>query len=141
MYPPSHDGHLHQKYSRYRPEDFPIGVRIAGIRRGADSEPSPQGVWALDEPFQVRSMILAGEILFLAGWRDAVAVEPKTGYPMNPHDHDPRSAMLRAVAAASGETLAEYPLESEPVFDGMAAAYGRLYLPLKSGSVICLGAE
>ena len=37
-----------------------------------------------------------------------------------------------------GGMLKEYPLKAEPVFDGMTAAYGKLYLALKNGSVICL---
>jgi len=35
--------------------------------------------------------------------------------------------------------LAEKKLDSPPVFDGMAAAKGRLYLSLEDGSIICFG--
>jgi len=33
--------------------------------------------------------------------------------------------------------MAEYKLDSLPVWDGMAAANGRLYLATKSGKVLC----
>jgi hypothetical protein len=57
----------------------------------------------------------------------------------NPYcDND---SVLAVVSTADGQTLREYPLEAEPVFDGMAAAYGRLYLSLKDGSIICFGGE
>ena len=43
--------------------------------------------------------------------------------------------------AADGKTLSERELPSPPVFDGMAAARGRLYLATRSGQVICLAPE
>jgi len=58
---------------------------------------------------------------------------------------DPWSAMdgkkggiLWAVSAADGEKLAEYPLDAPPIFDGMAAANGRLYISTTDGNVVCL---
>ena len=51
-----------------------------------------------------------------------------------------RGAILAAVSAADGKQLAAYRLKSMPVFDGMAAAGGRLYLAASDGKVLCLGA-
>ena len=45
-------------------------------------------------------------------------------------------ALLWAVSAADGKKLAEYRLESLPVWDGMVAANGRLYLTTLNGEVI-----
>jgi hypothetical protein len=45
------------------------------------------------------------------------------------------------MSAAYGKVLGEYSLEAEPVFDGMVAAYGKLYLSLKDGSVVCYGGK
>jgi len=45
------------------------------------------------------------------------------------------------VQADTGEKLTELPLEVCPVFDGMAAAAGRLYMANQDGSVICLESE
>jgi len=50
-------------------------------------------------------------------------------------------SVLLAVAADSGERLSELKLKSIPVWDGMAAAYGRIYLPMEDGTVVCLGSE
>lgn len=48
-----------------------------------------------------------------------------------------QGAVLYAVSASDGEKLAEYKLDSLPVWDGMAAANGRLYLAMKDGKVLC----
>ena len=42
--------------------------------------------------------------------------------------------LLRAVSAEDGTTLAEYRLASPPVFDGIAAAHGRLFLSAIDGA-------
>jgi len=155
LWPEGHDGHLHQKYSRYKAKDFPVGSRICATKNGASGGLSPQkrrgkrskrapkasaDVWSVREPLQPRAMVLAGDVLFLAGWVDALAIREKTGRPLDPDNPDPRPAFLRAVSPADGKKLAEYDLDCEPVFDGMAAAYGRLYVPLKDGTVLCMGA-
>ena len=44
-----------------------------------------------------------------------------------------------AVAAADGKKLSDYDLGTSPTFDGMAAAYGRLYLTTLDGKLLCLG--
>ena len=48
-------------------------------------------------------------------------------------------ALLWVVSKADGERRAELKLDSLPVFDGMAAAGGKLYLATTGGEVICFG--
>ena len=36
-----------------------------------------------------------------------------------------------------GRVLAKTELDSSPVYDGMAAAGGKLYVSLKNGSLVC----
>jgi len=154
MWPANHNGHMHQKYSRYSAKDFPVGVTIAAApnrvspaasAKARRSQRAPRGSasdqWSVHDTVQPRAMVLARDVLFLAGWRDALAVQPKTGQPVDPADPDPRRPFLRAVAAADGKVLAEYPLDCDPVFDGLAAAYGRLYVSLNNGSVVCMGPD
>ena len=52
-----------------------------------------------------------------------------------------KGALLWVISASDGRKLAEYNLESGPVWDGMAAAGGRLYLSMKNGRVLCLGGK
>jgi hypothetical protein len=77
-------------------------------------------------------MVLAGDKLIMAGPPDLV-----------PED-DPYAAFdgklgagLWVVSAADGQKLAEYSLDSQPAFDGLIAAGGRLYLSTADGSVLC----
>jgi hypothetical protein len=48
---------------------------------------------------------------------------------------------LRKQVQAAGKKLSELKLQSEPVFDGMIAANGRLFMSTRDGRVICLGAK
>jgi hypothetical protein len=47
--------------------------------------------------------------------------------------------MLRAVSAKDGSTVSSLQLESLPIWDGLAAARGQLFLSTQDGTVICLG--
>lgn len=49
--------------------------------------------------------------------------------------------MLWVIAAGEGKKLSEHKLEALPVFDGMIAAYGRLYMAMKDGKVVCFGKQ
>ncbi len=98
----------------------------------ASERPKHQARWSHQVPIRIRAMVLAGQTLFAAGTSDVV--EPD----------DPWSAIegrkggiLWAISTADGKKLAEYPLESPPIFDGMAAANGRLYISTVDGDVVC----
>jgi hypothetical protein len=52
-----------------------------------------------------------------------------------------RGASLWVVSGDDGEKLAEYPLDSPPVFDGLIAAGDRLYVATADGQLLCLGKE
>jgi hypothetical protein len=73
-------------------------------------------------------------VLFVAGPPDVLeADDPYAAF-------EGRSdARLAAVSAADGTTLAEQQLDAPPVFDGLIAAAGRLYVSLEDGSIACLG--
>ena len=57
-------------------------------------------------------------------------------FEKNPYSEN--DLVLRVISTTDGRTLKEYPLKAEPVFDGMAAAYGRLYISMKNGKVLCM---
>jgi len=88
----------------------------------------PVGLW-------VRAMVLADKTLFLAGPPDVFADQK----PDVEAFEGKKGAILCAVSAEDGKKLAEYKLESPPVFDGMIAANGQLYLAMKNGQVLCFG--
>jgi outer membrane protein assembly factor BamB len=90
--------------------------------------------WRKDIPVRVRAMAVAGRQLVVAGPPDVVG------------DTDPLGAfegrkggVIRTMATSDGKQIAEYKLDSPPVFNGMAAANGRLYLVTVDGEVRCFG--
>jgi outer membrane protein assembly factor BamB len=89
------------------------------------------GQWEKRVDIQVRAMILADNILFVAG----PSAEAVTG-PLVPDEK--QGNLLMAFSASDGRELARYQLDSCPVFDGVAAAYGRLYVSMKDGSLLCM---
>ncbi|GAG19983.1 unnamed protein product, partial [marine sediment metagenome] len=156
MWPATHQGELHQKYARYQSHQFPIGARIYVQQRrsavGAGKEKRRQpgknlsthsvGLrWSIRAPLQVRAMVLTDNVLFLAGWPDSVRIEEKTGVAIDKSGKRPNRAVLWAVSPADGKKLAEYRLDSEPVFDGLIAAGGRLYLSTVDGKVLCFAGQ
>ena len=50
-----------------------------------------------------------------------------------------QGALLWAVSAENGQKLAEYTLDSLPVFDSLIAAGGHLYMTTTDGEVLCFG--
>jgi len=90
--------------------------------------------WATWVPIRIRAMVLAGGTLFIAGPPDVIdPADPLAAFEGR------KGGLLRAVSSADGTTLAEYQLDSPPVFDGMIAAKGRLYISTRDGRLTCLG--
>ncbi|MCB1078854.1 MAG: hypothetical protein KDM64_13625, partial [Verrucomicrobiae bacterium] len=83
-------------------------------------------------PFHVRAMVLADKTLFAAGpYGDAIrSIDSFEGK---------RGVRLAAASATDGKLLASYAIDAMPVFDGLAAANGRLFLAMKDGTVRCFG--
>ncbi|UCC98979.1 MAG: PQQ-binding-like beta-propeller repeat protein [Phycisphaerales bacterium] len=126
------------------------------VRQGFDA----RTLWAADTrwtqeklPLHVRAMVLVrhegdGAKLYTAG-PPAVADEKAAFYePDAPANRDAlgeqeaawegsKGSLLQVVSASDGEKLAQYNLESVPVWDGMAAANGRLYMATIDGKVVC----
>ncbi len=87
-------------------------------------------------------MVLAGDTLFVAGPADPVSEVPREPEAVNPladalESHS--GGRLLALSAVDGKTLADLSLKNPPVFEGMAAAAGRLYLSTKGGELACMG--
>ena len=107
--------------------------------------------WLIEKPqLVVRAMVLADRTLFVAGPPDVVDEENIWGRTLEPAVQvklkaqsdaldGAQGALVWAVSAEDGTRQAEYQLESPPVFDGMIAAYGRLYISTIDGHLICMG--
>ena len=88
--------------------------------------------WTVRLPIRVRALVKAGEVLFAAGPPAETEAEG-AGTAGGP--------LVLAIAAADGKVVGRCPLAGEPVFDGLAAAGGRLYVALTDGRVQCLAGE
>ncbi len=102
--------------------------------------------WTLEMPLLARAMLLARDTLFVAGPPDILdeeAVFHKPGDAALQQQLEEqeaafagqKGALLWAVSANGGAKLAEYKLAAMPVWDGMAAANGALYLSNIDGTV------
>ena len=87
--------------------------------------------WWKQLPIQVWAMVETEEVLFVAGPLGSTSTTPAAL-------EGQAEGMLLAVSPADGSVLAEMTLPSMPVWDGMAAAAGNLYLTLANGQVLCL---
>jgi outer membrane protein assembly factor BamB len=78
----------------------------------------------------------SGGILFAAGPPNL-----KKGQAMIDALHGRKGAYLWAVSTESGSKLAEYKLDAPPVFDGMAAISGKLFISQTNGKLVCMASD
>ena len=107
-----------------------------GVPKGIGFTRKDPPVWFQWVPVRIRGMVLAGKHLFVAGAPDVVdEKDPMAAFEGR------KGAVLRAYSAADGKMLTELKLGAPPVFDGVIAAGGRLYLTTVDGKVICFGSK
>jgi len=101
-------------------------------RARASMSRAKEPVWSVQVPVNARAMVLTDKILFFSGSPDLIPAD------------DPLAALegrfggkLWAVSKDGGEKLAEYVIASPPVFDGMIAAGGKLFMVTRDGKVRC----
>jgi outer membrane protein assembly factor BamB len=82
--------------------------------------------WSVELPDtgQIEALIITRDALFAAGPRDRLNRKQKGG-------------VLLSVSKTQGRSLGEIPLPAPAVFDGLAAAYGRLYVATEDGKLLC----
>ncbi len=89
-------------------------------------------VWKIWVKVRVRAMVKAGDVLFVAGPPDEMdPADPLAAFEGR------RGARMVAIAAKDGAVLAERELPSPPVFDGLIAAGGALFVALEDGTLAC----
>ena len=92
--------------------------------------------WTQWVPLRIRAMVATSEALFVAGPPDVL--DPKD--PLAAFENR-KGGQLWAISPKDGRRLAEHTLESPPVFDGLIAARGQLYLSTTDGRVLCFAGE
>jgi outer membrane protein assembly factor BamB len=120
---------------------LPKGASTDRYRRGGRGTDKGTGFirrkpekWQKLIPLRIRAMVLAGDRIFAAGPPDVL--DPKD--PLAAFEGR-AGASLQVFSTKDGSQIKSYPLKSEPAFDGMSAAGGKLYLVTNDGKVICFG--
>jgi len=107
------------------------GIRVFSRQHGAKEDK-----WSRFIPVHVRAMVLAGNRLYVAGFPDVVPEDdPIAAFEGR------RGGLMLTIAPDSGEILAETTLTAPPVFDGLIAAGGVLFMSTTDGRVLCFGSE
>ena len=90
-------------------------------------------MWEQRLGIRVTAMVRAADVVFVGGSPDVID-------PEDPHGawEGRAGGLLAAFAADNGEKLAEYHLPAPPVWDGMAAAGGCLFISTSDGAVLCM---
>ncbi len=125
-----------------------VVIRPTGNARRADTFVQHQ--WTRDAPLFPQSILLVGDQLVAAGARDLID-EERTFERLTQRDDSvlaeleaqdralrgEEGALLWILSTKDGSPILEQAIDSPPVWDGMAAAYGRLYLCGQDGVVRC----
>jgi len=91
-------------------------------------------LWKKWLSIRIRAMVKAADTLFVAG-------DPDVYDPQEPFAafEGRKGGRLAAVSAKDGDKLMEMELDSAPVFDGLIAAGGKLFMVTMDGEVVCFG--
>ncbi len=107
--------------------------------------------WKISHPpLVVRAMVVTDEKLLVAGPPDVVDEKAMWGRSNEPVFDRKMTEQAAALAGEKGGLLwsldkrngagkVEYRLDSPPVFDGMIAAHGRVFIATTDGRVVCMG--
>ncbi len=108
--------------------------------------------WSVDVPLLIKAMVMTDQTIFIAGPPNALD-EVQAWAHIDQEAWQAKIARqeqaiagglgstLWSVSAENGERLAERILHSMPIYDGMAAAGGKLFLAMEDGSVRCFSAK
>jgi hypothetical protein len=128
------DGQLIFRQDVSRPVPKPRRQDLSRMNR----IPTERYTWHTRVPFRVSAMVLTGapaQRLFVAGVPDKVAEDDPLAFI-----EARRGAKLLVMDAETGKQIAQIQLDAPPIWNGLAAAYGQLYLTDTRGEITCLGA-
>ena len=115
---------------------LPPGEKHLPDFRKTESKDGSAWRWSGVLALRPRAMLRAGDLLVLAGVpKEIAAADPYAAF------EGKAGGLLWTVSARDGMRMAERRLDSPPVWDGMAAAGGRLYIATVDGHVLCLAAD
>ena len=104
--------------------------------RKIENDAGERWKWSVDIDLRPRAMVRADDLLFLGGTPySADQIDLEATY------EGTKGGLISVMSTSNAEKIAEQSLDSPPVWDGMAAANGRLYISLENGSLLSLKSE
>ena len=108
--------------------------------------------WSVSIPILVRGLVLTGDALFVAGPPDVLDEEEAMKRFAEPEIQEllksqeaamtgAQGGRLLAVSKADGAVISQIELDTFPVWDGLCATQGRLYMSALDGTVRCFSAK
>jgi outer membrane protein assembly factor BamB len=119
------------------PKDTVSRRRNARNKKSKGSSAAGREMWRLQIPITGKAMAMAGNVLFVAG--EPMKFDDPSYKNYVAAYNGELGGRLLAVSATDGKKLAEYKLNSAPVWDSIAIANRQLYIGLTDGTVQCLG--
>jgi len=111
---------------------FSPGEKAGPDFRKAGSGKASGLTWSVDLPMRPRAMIRAGGALLIGGMPATIGrADPHAAYEGR------AGGLLWVVSPQNGRRTAEHKLDAPPVWDGLAAANGRLYVSTANGKLLC----
>lgn len=143
----------------------PIGVQSVAGRVGAGLKFARRGGgnravaasfvkphWTTDVPLLVRAMVMSKDELVLVGPPDLIdevasfkkltEADPSIQPLLKAQDEalaGSQGGLMLVVSTKDGTTRIKQKVQRLPVWDGLAAAYDRLYMSTTEGSIVCFG--
>lgn len=144
-------GRKPEYYRWTTPMEFRLFAAAKDVPSGEDG--TSGGIryfWDHEVPLMVRAMVLAGDKLFIAGPPDLVDEQEVVSHidstgveamllEQQSAFEGKKGGLLWVVSAENGETERKIKTGFIPVMDGMAAAYGKLFISTREGQLVCLG--
>jgi len=129
VFRPGGEGYRLTCYSLRESADPPPGNQAKPKQKAG---PGQKVIWERRVPIRITALVRTADKLFAAGSPDVVD-------PADPHGawEGRKGGVLAVFDAASGEPLAEVKLAAPPVWDGMAATAGHLFIATMDGRVVC----
>jgi hypothetical protein len=90
--------------------------------------------WQKRISVRAQAMILVGRHLCIGGAPDVASPDDSWAA-----FEDCEGGILEVYSKDDGEQISTYKLTSAPIYDGMAAAEGKLFITLKNGTIVCYG--